>query len=172
MSTDEDFLKTIWHEYCAIDGFCIQLRSGLVWDKEAFDRLTEAMRSCCKFYEVLSAQQQKQRHEQRRQTTQEYVARQTSGVSNGPDDDFEDLQDLPLPQTTRVLPDWLAEIFWFLSHFVRDWTTHEAWDADHAHEPEYFQKAYQRLDRLASWFFSGRCPWLDEEKGWASTFVK
>jgi hypothetical protein len=44
---DEDFLKIIWHEYCAIDGFCIRLRSELEWDKEAFDRLTEAMRRCC-----------------------------------------------------------------------------------------------------------------------------
>jgi hypothetical protein len=169
---DEGFLKVIWREYCAIDGFCVRLRTKLVWDKEAFDRLTEAMRRCCKSYEVLSAEQQKHLYEQARQTPQEYVAKQRAGANNDPEDDFEDLRDPPLPETTRMFPAWLAEVFWDLSHFVRDWTTHEAWDMRRAREPEYFNKAYQRLDELAFWFFTGNCPWMDEEKGWASTVVR
>jgi hypothetical protein len=53
---EEDFLKAMWHENCARDGFLIQLRIDLNWDKEAFERLTEAMRRCCKHYEVVSTQ--------------------------------------------------------------------------------------------------------------------
>jgi len=152
---EKDYLKTIWYEYGARDGFCVQLRSHLSWDKAAFDRLTQAMRSCCKEYEI---------------STQEVNRGRERLI---PDSGEMSIYVLGYPDPpTRLLPDWLAEIFWFLSHFVRDWTSHEVWDADQAREPDYFQKAYQRLDHLASWFFTGRCPWRDEEKGWSQTFVE
>jgi hypothetical protein len=150
----------------------VQLRVDLQWDKDAFSRLTEAMRRCCKAYEVMSAEQQKHLYEQARQSSQEYGAKQKARAAHGREDDFEDdLIHPPLPETKRMFPDWLAELFWNLSHCVRDWTSHEAWDVDRAREPEYFNKAYERLDRLAIWFFTGYCPWMDEEKGWASTAV-
>jgi hypothetical protein len=169
---DEDFLKTMWHEYCARDGFCVPLRVDLRWDKEAFSRLTEAMRRCCKAYEIMSAEQQRHLYEQARHTSQEERAKQKAKAAQNREDDLEEeLLDPPFPESKRLFPDWLAEEFWFLSDWVRDWTSHEAWDKDRAREPEYFNKAYERLDRLAIWFFTGYCPWMDEEKGWASTSV-
>ena len=167
---DEECLKVIWHENCARDGFLIQLRINLEWDKEAFDRLTEAMRLCCKHYEFVSAQQQKEQLERAAETGKAYAMRMQSQKD---EDAFAgEITDPPLPETKRLLPDWLAELFWYTPEFVIDWTSHEAWEKDRAREPEYFEKAYLRLRHLASWFFTGNCPWLDEEKGWASTFVK
>jgi hypothetical protein len=37
---------------------------------------------------------------------------------------------------------------------------------------DYFQKAYERLHCLASWFFEGEPPWKDVEQGWASTLIE
>jgi hypothetical protein len=166
----EDFLQVMWHEYCARDGFCMQLRVDLVWDKAAFDRLTEAMRLCCKQYEILSAQQHKEQMERARNLQAQSALPGQSDEKRAESED--DLSPSLLPETRRLLPDWQAELFWFLSHFVRDWTSHNAWKQDVAREPDYFHKAYQRLNYLASWFFTGSCPWLDEERGWASTFVR
>ncbi|HLG63866.1 MAG TPA: hypothetical protein VKY19_18130 [Ktedonosporobacter sp.] len=167
---DEDFLKAMWRESCARDGFLVQLRVDLNWDKEAFERLTEAMRLCCKHYELVSAQQLKLLHEQATVTGKELAMRmQLQGHEDALEDD---LTDPPLPETKRLLPDWLAELFWFIPEEVIGWTSHEAWEKKRAREPEYFEKAYERLRLLASWFFTGSCPWLDEEKGWASTAVK
>ena len=46
---DESYLEVLRHEFTASDGsFMIQLRPGLVWDKEAFSRLVTAMEACCK----------------------------------------------------------------------------------------------------------------------------
>ena len=167
---DEDFLMVMWHENCAQDGFFIQLRINLRWDKAAFDRLTEAMRLCCKHYELVSAQQQKQLYEQSVMTGKELATRMRS--EGYQDTSKDNLPDPPLPETQRMLPDWIAEFFWYVPEQVISWTSHEAWQSKRAKEPEYFKKAYLRLRLLASWFFTGYCPWLDEEEGWMSTFVK
>jgi hypothetical protein len=168
---DEDFLKVMWRENYARDGFLIQLRIYLKWDKEAFDRLTEAMRLCCKHYEVVSAQQLKQLHERAAVTGQELAMRMQPQKDEAASEN--DLTGLPpLPEAKRLLPDWLAEFFWSVPEEVIGWTSHEAWEKMRAREPEYFKKAYLRLKLLASWFFTGQCPWLDEEEGWASTCVK
>lgn len=65
------------------------------------------------------------------------------------------------------LPVWLAEGFWYLSFCVRDWTTHPAWAARTAPEQGYYDDAYERLDALASWFFTGAPLYSDIEKGYA-----
>lgn len=62
------------------------------------------------------------------------------------------------------LPRWLASGFWYLSQFVRDWTSHPAWKEKYARDPDYFDKAYERLDGLALWFFEGLSPWAADEK--------
>lgn len=126
----DDTLAILWHEFFAEPGsFLIKLRVERRWDKEAFDRLTEAMRKCCKLFE------------------------QKPGTGEH-----------HLQYVLDKVPRWLASGFWFLSHEVRDWTSHHAWDARRKQEAEYFNKAYERLDHLALWFFEGQCPWLDEEK--------
>ena len=55
---------------------------------------------------------------------------------------------------------WLAEGFWYLSWFVKDWTTHPnfpRWRVE-----EYYQAAYEYLDGLAFWFFVNDPPWTDQ----------
>jgi hypothetical protein len=42
---------------------------------------------------------------------------------------------------------WLAQGFWFIPGFVRDWTSHP--DFPRVHSQEYYEKAYRRLDDLA-----------------------
>lgn len=133
----------------------MRLRSQRHWDKEAFERLTEAMRLCCKHYEISSQEQERRREE----------------VLQMSDEELEAKSLFPPAEPTRLLPDWLATLFWFVPRFVQNWTSHKFWDQARAREPEYFQKAYRRLDALASWYFNGYSPWKDEEWGWSSTFV-
>jgi hypothetical protein len=48
----DDTLAILWHEFMAEPGsFLLTLRLELRWDKVAFDRMTEAMRKCCQFFE-------------------------------------------------------------------------------------------------------------------------
>lgn len=132
-----DYRSILWNEFFAEEGsFLLQLRVDFYWDKAAFDRLTEAMRECCKDYE------REQRTEEQRMLAIE-----------------------------TMLPRWLASGFWYLSVFVPSHISHPVWKEKLAREPEYFHKACDRLQSLASWFFEGQSPWDEEEKGWASTFV-
>ncbi|MEB2843984.1 hypothetical protein GAO09_09245 [Rhizobiales bacterium RZME27] len=55
---------------------------------------------------------------------------------------------------------WIAEGFWYLQRFVPDWTRHG--DFPRVYEPEYYERAYARLDDLSEWFFTGVHPDLDE----------
>ena len=65
------------------------------------------------------------------------------------------------------LPRWLAEGFWYVGWFVRDWTTHPAWAERAALEQDYYDTAYERLFLLAEWFFTGDCPYTDPAQGFA-----
>jgi hypothetical protein len=56
-----------------------------------------------------------------------------------------------------TLDRWMSEGFWYVPIFVRDWTTNPSFPR--VHQPEYYQKAYQRLDDLAYWFFIGESPY-------------
>lgn len=133
----DDLLAILWHDFFSEPGsFLLKLHVEYRWDKEAFDRMTEAMRKCCKLF------------------------KQKPGT-----------EDYHLHYVLDKVPRWLASGFWFLSHEARDITAHHAWDKEYRQEPEYFNKAYERLYYLAFWFFERQCPWLDEEKGWRSTFV-
>ena len=68
---------------------------------------------------------------------------------------------------TARLPRWLAEGFWYVGTFVRDWTSHSAWSARKAREQNYYDEAYYRLFMLGAWFFTGRCPYADPDRGFA-----
>lgn len=51
----DDMLAILWHEFFAEPGsLLLKLRVELRWDKVAFDRMTEAMRKCCKLFEEKS----------------------------------------------------------------------------------------------------------------------
>ena len=60
------------------------------------------------------------------------------------------------PYYELTVPRWLADGFWYLSTFVRDHTSHTAWHQKIAREPDYYNKAYERLFDLADWFFTGQ----------------
>lgn len=59
----------------------------------------------------------------------------------------------------QQLERWLAEGFWYLQTFVRDWSSHPNFRKPYL--PEYYEKAYTRLDDLAYWFFCGQSPYLE-----------
>lgn len=54
------------------------------------------------------------------------------------------------------LPRWLAEGFWYCSHFIQEWSSHASFPREHA--PDYYTAAYERLRNLAYWFFVGDSP--------------
>jgi hypothetical protein len=57
---------------------------------------------------------------------------------------------------------WLAEGFWYVSTFVKDWTTHPSFPR--VEPEEYYIECYERLDQLAFWFFTGESPY-EEGRG-------
>ena len=57
------------------------------------------------------------------------------------------------------LPRSLADGFFFVSYFVRSWTSHPSFKRPE--DIDYYEACLQRLDDLASWFFSGHSPYID-----------
>lgn len=57
---------------------------------------------------------------------------------------------------TDTLERWLAEGFWYVQRFVRDWTQHPQFPRPYP--ADYYERAYRRLDDLAEWFFTGSRP--------------
>jgi len=60
------------------------------------------------------------------------------------------------PNPDSKIERWIAHAFWFLDHFVRDWTQHPCFPRKY--EAEYYASAYERLHDLAYWFFYGESP--------------
>jgi hypothetical protein len=58
------------------------------------------------------------------------------------------------------IPRWLAEGFWFLDWFVKDWSTHPNFPRPLAER--YYRRAYERLHDLAYWLFMGKSPYENE----------
>lgn len=156
---NEDYLAILAHEFRGGDeSFSLKLRIELIWDKAAFDRLTWAMRKCCEDY----------------QYPQEHFDVAKNRSMQLTDEQFADnslANELFMKDGSMMLPRWLVEGFWYVPQFVKNWASHPVWEKVRANEPEYYKKAYDRLDSLATWFFTGQTPWMDVEKGWRSTFV-
>jgi hypothetical protein len=56
-------------------------------------------------------------------------------------------------QQQEELPRWLAEGYYYVSHFVADWTSHPNFPRP---DPEdYYTDCLERLSDLADWFFRG-----------------
>jgi len=55
------------------------------------------------------------------------------------------------------IPRWLAEGYWYLDWYVREWTSHEAFPRPHS--SSYYEEAYERLHDLAYWLFIGESPY-------------
>jgi hypothetical protein len=52
---------------------------------------------------------------------------------------------------------WVAEGFWYLEGFTKDWSTHPSFPRSHGEE--YYQTAYVRLRDLSYWLFVGESPY-------------
>ena len=59
----------------------------------------------------------------------------------------------------KLVARWIAQGFWYIPQFTKDWTVHP--NFPRVHSEEYYQKAYQLLDDLAYWFFMGESPYQD-----------
>jgi hypothetical protein len=111
----ENYLAVLEKEFRAEDGsFLLQLRVNLIWDKEAFLRLSDAMKKYCENHS----------------------------------------------QETKV-DKWIAEGFWWMQLFTRDWSSHP--NFPRKQPPEYYEKACKLLDDLAYWFFIGQSPYRDSQ---------
>lgn len=62
---------------------------------------------------------------------------------------------------SEIVECWLAQGFWFIPGFVRDWTSHS--NFPRVHSQDYYENAYRRLDDLAWWFFMGDSPHSDDK---------
>jgi hypothetical protein len=51
---------------------------------------------------------------------------------------------------------WIAHGFWYVEHFVPEWTSQE--NFPRPDDQEYYQKACRRLSDLAYWLFFGESP--------------
>jgi hypothetical protein len=60
-------------------------------------------------------------------------------------------------QNTEHIERWIAEGFWFLSHFVKEWSSHENFPRPHS--ADYYDRAYGRLHDLSYWCFVGESPY-------------
>jgi hypothetical protein len=63
-----------------------------------------------------------------------------------------------LQDESETVERWLAQGFWYIPAFVRNWTTHP--DFPRPHPKSYYEQAYERPDDLAFWFFFGGSPYL------------
>ena len=61
--------------------------------------------------------------------------------------------------TSETVERWTAEGFWYLDHFVQDWSSHPSFPR--THEQHYYDAAYRRLHDLAYWLFVGESPYND-----------
>jgi hypothetical protein len=69
---EKHYLTTLAREFRAGEGsFLLQLRVEMSWDKDAFRRLTEAMRACCQDYQHSQEQQERFRKEQEQLTEEQ-----------------------------------------------------------------------------------------------------
>ena len=55
------------------------------------------------------------------------------------------------------IPRWIAEGFWFLDFFVKEWSGHE--NFPRPADTRYYERANQRLHDLAFWLFTGQSPY-------------
>ena len=60
-----------------------------------------------------------------------------------------------------MLERWVAEGFWYVPRFVREWATHP--DFPKIYKADYYDRAFTRLDDLAYWYFMGESPYESGE---------
>src|SRR5262245_54155982 len=53
---------------------------------------------------------------------------------------------------------WIAQGFWYVEWFTRQWSSHQSFPRPHGEE--YYQAAYDRLSDLSYWLFWGESPYI------------
>jgi hypothetical protein len=56
---------------------------------------------------------------------------------------------------------WVAEGFWFVPRFVREWATHSSFPK--VYPTEYYERAFTRLEDLAYRYLMGQSPYESGE---------
>ncbi|MDQ1233785.1 hypothetical protein QE450_001283 [Paenibacillus sp. SORGH_AS306] len=57
----------------------------------------------------------------------------------------------------------IARGFWFFTNFVKDWSSHESFRAKNPYPETYYQSVYELIFLLTDWYFSGECPFVEQE---------
>ena len=60
---------------------------------------------------------------------------------------------------------WIAHEFWYVPAYVRKWTSHPGFPRQYS--SDYYDRAYDRLDQLAWWYFTNSPPFV-EGHAWKS----
>lgn len=55
------------------------------------------------------------------------------------------------------IPRWIAEGFWFVDWYVKEWSRHP--NFPRPFDDRYYERSYERLHDLAYWLFMGRSPY-------------
>ncbi|WNJ17151.1 hypothetical protein [Pontibacter sp. G13] len=64
-------------------------------------------------------------------------------------------------QENSSLPRNWTDGFWYFSTFVEGWSTHPNFPKTYS--KKYYEKAYELIFSMSSWFFTGRYPWNIKE---------
>jgi hypothetical protein len=53
----------------------------------------------------------------------------------------------------------MTSLLWYFSHFVKDWTSHEAFRKGNNLNDDYYDFSYSVIYDMTSWYFMGFCPY-------------
>lgn len=63
------------------------------------------------------------------------------------------------PASETTIERWIAEGFWHLDYFVKEWSSHPSFPRPYG--DQYYEEAYERLHDLAYSLFVGESPYMD-----------
>ena len=64
----------------------------------------------------------------------------------------------------KHLDRFFASGFWYISHFVKDWTSHENFREKNILDDDYYEKVYEIIYDLSFWYFMNESPYMDKEE--------
>jgi hypothetical protein len=128
----KDWYEILEHEFAGEDDtFLGRLHMDNVWDEEAFERLTDAMRACCEAYD------------------DNMIQPPLHNMIQPPLPGMERAYDRTLP------PRWLAAGFWYCYTEIEGYAHRAARQEATATDADKYSQGYYRLFFLATRFFTG-----------------
>ncbi|WP_322922815.1 hypothetical protein [Paenibacillus campi] len=64
---------------------------------------------------------------------------------------------------SKLLNRKVAGDMWLVIHFIRNWSSHEAFRHANPYPDEYYNEVYELLFILGDWYFTGECPFTHPE---------